>query len=338
MAAALREQRSSKARKVLRSLPQREIESPRSLEEPEPSVNDEHRKPEKFNKPTINTKSKAVERTSIIASTKRFKKSILTWKQPKFERDETLQERRASQARKVLQTYLQQEIESRRSLRWPQPSENHDHRSPEKSYKSTAKRDGKPPKFQTPAALRERLSSEHRNVLGSLPQSEIGSRRSLRWPQPSENHDHRRGEKFYEVYRNARWKAADVSDGRSPPRKTIIGAPKGFTNLPPTGNRKPPKFEMAAALREPRSSKPRKVLQVYRNARWKAADVSDGRSPPRTTIIGAPKRFGKPTPKRDWKPPKFEMATAQVSSSSLDRGSKFRSPSPTALVLLLVRR
>ncbi|GFU33247.1 hypothetical protein NPIL_262681, partial [Nephila pilipes] len=49
---------------------------------------------------------------------------------------------------------------------------------------------------------------------------------------------------------------------------------------------------------------------VHRNARSKAADVSDVRSPARTTIIGAPKRYGKSTRKLDWKPPKFEMAEA----------------------------
>ncbi|GFT40481.1 hypothetical protein NPIL_687471, partial [Nephila pilipes] len=130
------------ARKVLRSLSQREIESPRSLEEPEPSVNDEHRKPEKFYKPTINTKSKAVE----------------VW---------------------------------------------------------------------------ERRSPSRTTIL----------------------------EKFYEVYRNARWKAADVSDGRSPPRTTIIGAPKRFGKSTPKRDWKPPKFDMATALREPRSSQARKVLR-----------------------------------------------------------------------------
>ncbi|GFS96208.1 hypothetical protein NPIL_59931 [Nephila pilipes] len=55
-------------------------------------------------------------------------------KPPKFGRAGALRERRASHARRVLQTYPQHEIENRRSLGGPKHSENHDHRSPEKSY------------------------------------------------------------------------------------------------------------------------------------------------------------------------------------------------------------
>ncbi|GFT24399.1 hypothetical protein NPIL_630711 [Nephila pilipes] len=122
--------------------------------------------------------------------------------------------------------------------------------------------------------------------------------------------NHCRPETFYVVYRYARSKTAEVRKRRSPPRTTSIAGPKSFTNLPPIRNRKPPKFVRPETLREPRSSKLKKSYEGYRNARSKAADVSDGRNPPRTNIIGAPKRFGKSSPKRDWKPPKFQMAAA----------------------------
>ncbi|GFT55224.1 hypothetical protein NPIL_573111 [Nephila pilipes] len=98
--------------------------------------------------------------------------------QPKFERDETLRERRASQARKVLQTYLQQEIESRRSFGG---------RSPPRTTIIEA------PKSLT-----------------SLPQREMESRRCFRRPQPSENDYHRSTETFWEVYPKARLEAAEV--------------------------------------------------------------------------------------------------------------------------------
>ncbi|GFT29267.1 hypothetical protein NPIL_67401 [Nephila pilipes] len=68
----------------------------------------------------------------------------------------------------------------------------------------------KPSKFERAEALRERRASHALKVLQvlpqreiescrrSLPQREIESRRCLRWPQLSENHDHRRPERFYE--------------------------------------------------------------------------------------------------------------------------------------------
>ncbi|GFU33248.1 hypothetical protein NPIL_262691 [Nephila pilipes] len=68
-------------------------------------------------------------------------------------------------------------------------------------------------------------------------------------------------EKFYVVYCKARSKADDVSYGHRPPRPTIIGTTKRFRKSTPTRDRKPPKFETAEALREPRSSKPQKVLR-----------------------------------------------------------------------------
>ncbi|GFS60394.1 hypothetical protein NPIL_93591, partial [Nephila pilipes] len=113
-----------------------------------------------------------------------------------------------------------------------------------------------------------------------------------------------------EVYPNVEYKAAEVWKRRSPPRTTSIAGPKSFTNLPPTRNRKPPKFWRAKPSENHDHRSPEKSYEVYRNARSKAADVSDVRSPPRPNIIGAPKRFGKSSPKRDWKPPKFEMAAA----------------------------
>ncbi|GFS38986.1 hypothetical protein NPIL_93561 [Nephila pilipes] len=58
MAEALREPLSSQARNVFGSLLEQEIESQRSLEEPEPSENHEHRMPVESDKPTPNTKSK----------------------------------------------------------------------------------------------------------------------------------------------------------------------------------------------------------------------------------------------------------------------------------------
>ncbi|GFT07932.1 hypothetical protein NPIL_296111, partial [Nephila pilipes] len=77
---------------------------------------------------------------------KSFIKSTTTRdrKPPKFEMAAAVRERRASQVRKVLQTYHQHEIKSSRSLGEAQPFENHD----------------------------------PRKVLRSLPQPEIESRRS----------------------------------------------------------------------------------------------------------------------------------------------------------------
>ncbi|GFT93847.1 hypothetical protein NPIL_466121, partial [Nephila pilipes] len=115
-------------------------------------------------------------------------------------------------------------VEVWRSRRTPRPTIIG---TPERFRMSTPTRNRRPSKFEIAAALRERLSSEHRN----------------------------------EVYPNVEYKAAEVWKRRSPPRTTSIAGPKSFTNLPPIRNRKPPKFVRPEALREPRSSKPRKVLR-----------------------------------------------------------------------------
>ncbi|GFT29265.1 hypothetical protein NPIL_67391 [Nephila pilipes] len=75
------------------------------------------------------------------------------------------------------EVYPKREIESIRSFREPEISENDENLGPKSFTKSTPTRDRKLPKFGRP-------------------------------------------EKFYEFYRNARAKAADVSDGRSPPKES----------------------------------------------------------------------------------------------------------------------
>ncbi|GFS63811.1 hypothetical protein NPIL_630861 [Nephila pilipes] len=68
--------------------------------------------------------------------------------------------------------------------------------TPKRFRMSTPTRNRRPSKFEMAAALRERLSSEHRNVLQVLPQREIKSRQSLTWVKTSENVDHRIPETF----------------------------------------------------------------------------------------------------------------------------------------------
>ncbi|GFS96206.1 hypothetical protein NPIL_59921 [Nephila pilipes] len=178
------------------------------------------------------------------------------------------------------------------------------HCGPETSYLVCRKARSKAAEVRKSRSPPRMTSIAGPKILINLPSTQ--NRKLLKFGRPkhSENHDHRSPEKSYEVYRNARSKAADevypnleskaaeVWKSRSPSRTTSIAGPKSFTNLPPTRNRKPPKFGRAKPSENHDNRSPEKSYEVYRNARSKAADVSDSRGPPRTTIIGAPNVLG----------------------------------------------